>query len=164
MTGALEIRPAETCDNTALWAILEPVIRAGETYPLPREWDREQSLAYWRAAHHQTFVAALDGRIVGTYYLRPNNLGSGGHIANCGYMVGAATQGRGVASAMCQHSLDVARQSGFTGMQYNFVLTSNPRAMALWTRMGFETIGRLPKVFDHPSEGMVDALVMFQAL
>ena len=36
-------------DADAIWAILEPVIRAGETYPLPRDMDRESALAYCRA-------------------------------------------------------------------------------------------------------------------
>lgn len=164
MSAELDIRRTKTGDEDGIWAILEPIIKAGETYPLPRDWTREQSLAYWLSPNHQTFVAEQDGAILGTYYLRPNNLGGGAHIANCGYMVSGNAQRKGVASAMCRHSLEAAREAGFIGMQFNFVLASNSRAVALWTRMGFETLGRLPKVFDHPRDGLVDALVMFQAL
>ncbi len=32
----LMIRPAEERDSGPIWSILEPVIRAGETYTLPR--------------------------------------------------------------------------------------------------------------------------------
>ena len=144
---------------------MEPVIRAGETYPLPRDMTEKSALAYWLSSLHTTFVAEdQDGAVVGTYYIRRNNSGGGSHICNCGYMVAVSAQGRGVASAMCAHSLTTARDMGFAAMQFNFVIASNTRAVALWTRMGFETLCRLPGVFRSPALGEVDALVMFQRL
>lgn len=152
-------------DREQIWRILEPVIRAGETYPLPRDMTEKAALAYWLSSLHTTFVALDDsGHVIGTYYIRPNNSGGGSHICNCGYMVGKNAEGRGVASAMCAHSLETAREMGFAGMQFNFVIAANTRAVALWTRMGFETLGRLPGVFRSPTQGEVDALVMFQKL
>lgn len=162
--NSLEIRPVRPADHDALWHILEPVIRAGETYPLPRDWSRDRALGYWLGPNHEVFVASEGGTILGTYYLRPNNLGGGAHIANCGYMVATNAQGRGVARTMCTHSLERARQRGFKGMQFNLVIASNQRAVKLWQAMGFQEVGRLPKVFDHPRLGMVDALVLFQSL
>lgn len=86
------IRPANSEDAEPIWRILEPVIRAGETYPLPRDMSRDAALAYWLAPHHAVFVAVEAGAIAGTYYLRANNAGGGAHVANCGYMVaGGAT-------------------------------------------------------------------------
>lgn len=143
---------------------MEPVIRAGETYPLPRDMKEKAALAYWCSSLHTTFVAQDDTGIVGTYYMRPNNAGGGSHIANCGYMVAANAQGKGVARAMCAHSLIQAREAGYKGIQFNFVIAANTRAIALWEKMGFETLARLPGVFDHPRLGLVDALVMFQKL
>src|SRR6185295_13157684 len=32
------VRPATLEDRDALWRIIEPVLRAGETYALPRDW------------------------------------------------------------------------------------------------------------------------------
>ena len=162
----LTIRPADKkADRAAIWAILEPVIRAGETYPLPRDMTEKAALAYWLSSLHTTFVCADEtGAILGTYYIRPNNSGGGAHICNCGYMVAGHAQGRGVATSMCTHSLDTAREMSFAGMQFNFVIASNTRAVALWTRMGFETLCRLPGVFRSPSLGKVDALVMFKKL
>jgi ribosomal protein S18 acetylase RimI-like enzyme len=152
-------------DRAAIWAIMEPVIRAGETYPLPRDMNDKAALAYWLSRLHTSFVAEDEsGAVVGTYYIRPNNSGGGDHISNCGYMVAKNAQGRGVASAMCEHSLKTAREMGFTGMQFNFVIAGNTRAVDLWTRMGFETIGRLPGVFRSPTKGEVDALVMFREI
>jgi hypothetical protein len=34
----------------------------------------------------------------------------------------------------------------------------------LWQGLGFETVGRLPLAFLHPSYGYTDALVMFRVL
>ena len=158
------IRSATRWDDDAIWQILEPVIRAGETYTLPREMSREDALVYWFSPGHETFVAEEGGTILGTYYLRANQQGGGAHVANCGYVTAQDATGRGVARAMCLHSLDVARQRGFRAMQFNFVVSTNERAVLLWTSLGFETVGRLPGAFLHPSLGYVDALVMYRAL
>ena len=101
MQTTFPIRPATTADDDAIWRTLEPVFRAGETYPIPRDIDRGDALAYWRSPGHAVFVAQEDGRILGTYYLRANNRGGGAHVANCGYAVAAYASGRGMARAMC---------------------------------------------------------------
>src|SRR5687768_3075987 len=136
------IRFAEDGDWPAIWAILEPVIRAGETYALPRDMDEDQARAYWLAPSADTFLAEEDGQVLGTYYLRANQQGGGAHVANCGYMTGAAAQGKGVARAMCEHSQAHARTRGFRAMQFNFVVSTNHRAVALWQRLGFAVVGR----------------------
>jgi ribosomal protein S18 acetylase RimI-like enzyme len=162
---SLTIRPATTADAPAIWHIIGPTIRAGETYALDPQMTEGEALAYWLGADKETFVAvAADGQVLGTYFIRPNQAGGGRHICNCGYMTDTAATGRGVARAMCLHSLDHARQRGYRGMQFNFVVSSNTRAVALWQSLGFSIVGRLPSVFRHPSLGYVDALVMFQPL
>jgi ribosomal protein S18 acetylase RimI-like enzyme len=158
------IRPAEPGDHDAIWRILEPTISAGETYTLPRDLTRKQALEYWFEHGHDVYVAELDGSIAGTYFLRANQSGGGGHVANCGYMTGEQFRGRGLARAMCAHSLAVARERGFRAMQFNFVVSTNQRAVRLWRSLGFEVVGRLPAAFLHPSAGYVDALVMFRDL
>ena len=161
---ALSIRPASPDDAAAIWSIIEPVIRAGETYTLDRDMSENDALAYWFGADKETFVAEEGGVVLGTYYLRANQAGGGRHVCNAGYMTGAAATGRGVARAMCLHSLDHAKARGFRAMQFNFVVSSNVRAVGLWQSLGFEVVGRLPGAFDHPAEGFVDALVMVRAL
>jgi L-amino acid N-acyltransferase YncA len=158
------IRHAGPSDANAIWSILEPTIRAGETYTLPREMERDQALAYWFSSGHTVFVAEEEGEVLGTYYLRANQQGGGAHVGNCGYMTAAKASGRGVATAMCAHSLEWARTHGFRAMQFNFVVSSNLGAIHLWQKFGFATIGRLPGAFLHPSLGYVDALVMYRAL
>ena len=122
----------------------------------------EDALAYWFSKAHQVFVAEEEGSIVGTYFLRRNQLGGGAHVANCGYMTAPAASGRGVARAMCMHSLKYARQQGFRAMQFNFVVSTNQRAVRLWESCGFAIVGRLPGAFLHPTFGYVDAYLMYR--
>jgi ribosomal protein S18 acetylase RimI-like enzyme len=161
----MQIRPASPhADADQIWAILEPTIRAGETYTLPRDLTRKEALEYWFAPQHEVFAAQEEAQILGTYFLQANQLGGGSHVANCGYITAPWASSRGVARAMCTHSLDRARARGFTAMQFNFVVSTNERAVALWTHFGFEIVGRLPGAFQHPTDGFVDALVMYRSL
>jgi ribosomal protein S18 acetylase RimI-like enzyme len=162
--SALSIRPARVGDEDAIWRILEPTFREGATYPVPRDVSREDALTYWFAPGNAVFVAEAEDAIVGTYYLRPNNRGGGAHVANCGYMTAREAFGRGVARAMCLHSLDEARARGFTTMQFNFVISTNTRAVKLWQSCGFRIVGTLPGAFMHPELGVVDAYVMWRDL
>ena len=158
------IRAATSGDAEAIWTIMEPIVRSGETYTLPRDMDKKGALAYWHSREHEVFVAEDNREIVGTYFLQANQKGGGAHVANCGYMTAVSATGRGVARAMCAHSLERARARGFRAMQFNFVVTSNERAVRLWQSFGFEIVGRLPKAFHHPTLGYVDAYIMFRDL
>lgn len=158
------IRPACPEDWPSIWTIIKPTIRAGETYTLDTGMSEDSARAYWLGADKETFVAEEDGSILGTYYLRANQAGGGKHVCNCGYMTSAQATGRGIARQMCLHSLDHARRRGYRGMQFNFVVATNERAIRLWQSLGFDIVGRLPLAFQHPMHGYVDALVMFQSL
>lgn len=160
----MQIRSATPADAAAIWAIIGPTIRAGDTYALDRDMGEEQALAYWFGADKEVFVAEVEGAVLGTYYLHANQAGGGAHVCNCGYMTAAAATGRGIARAMCDHSVERARARGFRAMQFNFVVSSNDRAVRLWQRLGFEVVGRLPGAFDHPAHGFVDALVLYRTL
>ncbi|AWN35413.1 GNAT family N-acetyltransferase [Methylobacterium radiodurans] len=158
------IRPARPEDADALWSILEPVIRAGDTYTLDADMDRAAGLAYWLAPDKVTFVAEAEGAVLGTAYIRPNQAGGGRHVCNFGFMTAASATGRGVARRMCEHALDHARACGYRAVQFNFVVSTNVRAVRLWESLGFDTVGRLPQAFRHPTAGYVDALVMYRTL
>ena len=164
MSVSVTIRSAVQSDDDSIWRVIEPVFRAGETYPLPRDISRIDAFTYWRAPGNEVFVAENDGQIAGTYYLRPNNRGGGSHVANCGYIVATDAGRRGMARMMCADSLARARERGFTAMQFNFVISSNERAVNLWQRCGFTIVGTLAGAFAHPSRGLVDAYVMYRKL
>ncbi len=158
------IRPATEADWPAILAMLKPVFAAGETYAVDRDLDDEATRTFWMMPAHEVFVAELNGSVVGTYYLMANRHGGGAHVANCGYVTALEAQGKGIASAMCRHSLERARQRGFRAMQFNHVVSTNTGAVALWQKLGFDIVGTLPEAFEHPRLGFVDAYVMFQKL
>ena len=159
------ITAATPADADAIWALLEPVFRAGETYAVDPGIDRAAALSLWTAAPACAFLArAGDGRVLGTCYVKPNGGGPMGHVANAGFVTGAAAQGRGTARAMLDHVLDTARAAGYRAMQFNAVFATNHRALRLWRSAGFEIVGRLPGAVLHPTEGVSDALVMYRTL
>ena len=151
-------------DTSSISSIILPTIMDGTTYALDPDIDELGAIDYWMGNDRQAFVAEEAGEILGTYYIKPNQAGGGSHVCNCGYMTSAAASGRGVATAMCQHSMSQAREAGFRAMQFNFVVATNEHAIRLWKRLGFEEVGRLPNAFLHQSEGYVDALVLYQTL
>ena len=162
--GDIVIRLARVSDEEAIWGILEPIFRAGDTYTIDPDISRGDALAYWTGASHGCFLAEAEGRILGTYYLRRNQAGGGAHVCNCGYATHPDARGCGIARAMLAHSLDEAQSRGFRAMQYNFVVATNTRAIDTWERAGFQIVGRLPGAFLHPAEGYVDAVVMWKDL
>lgn len=160
----LTIRLATAADDDALWAMLEPVFRAGETYCIARDIDRAGALGYWQGCGHEVFVAEEAGVPVGTYFLCANQQGGGAHVANCGFVTAQGAGGKGVARRMLEHALGRARARGFRAMQFNFVVSTNSRALALWESYDFRVVGRLPGAFHHPQAGYVNALVMYRTL
>lgn len=164
LTIPMQIRPATEADQDAILAIVAPTLAAGETYAIARDLDDAGVLAYWFAPTHEVFVAEDGGAILGTYYLMANQAGGGAHVANCGYMTAPAAQGKGIARAMCEHSLRRAGARGFRAMQFNHVVSTNIRAVALWQNLGFSIVGTLPLAFNHPVHGFVDSHVMFRSL
>ncbi|WP_182868102.1 GNAT family N-acetyltransferase [Stieleria mannarensis] len=158
-----KIRPFHDSDWDSTWQIIEPVFRAGQTYPFPPTISKQESYSIWVATPECTYVAEDEpGQILGTYYLKPNQPGQGAHVCNCGYIVSDLARGRGVASAMCEHSQEQAIRLGYRAMQYNLVVSTNDGAVRLWEKHGFDVVGRLPGAFNHPTAGYVDALVMFK--
>jgi L-amino acid N-acyltransferase YncA len=160
----ISIRPASAADRPAVLRIARGIVEEGTTYAFPPETSDQELLDYFLAPESPSFVAEREGSIVGCYVLRSNRAGRGSHVANASYAVDAGAQGSGVGYAMGMHSLEEAHRRGFLAMQFNFVVATNERAVALWQRLGFETVGRLPRAFRHPTRGLVDALVMHRFL
>jgi ribosomal protein S18 acetylase RimI-like enzyme len=161
----LQIRPYEADDWPAVWALLEPVFRAGETFPHDPQICEADAQLLW-VEQPQAVMVATDGAglLVGTYYVKPNSLCLGAHVANAGYVVAEQTRCQGIGSRLCQHSLQTARRLGFRLMQFNLVVSTNTAGIHCWQRNGFQIIGTLPGAFRHKQLGYVDALVMVQSL
>ncbi len=165
MTHTFSIRPFQTSDWDQVWSFMEPILRAGNTYTFAKDISKQEARHLWIELPQQTYVAVDENdQPIGTFYIKPNQPGQGAHVCNCGYMVNAKHSGKGVAAQMCAHSQEEARKSGFRAMQFNAVVSSNIRAVALWERMGFEKVGTLKGAFAHPEQGDIDSFVMYKRL
>ena len=160
----IQIRPALSSDHDAVWEIIEPVIQAGDTYMYAPDSSRDKMLAIWFDADKYTYIAEMEGKIVGTFFLKANQPDLGSHVVNAGYMVHPDFRGRGIAEQLCRFSLTEAKRLGFKAMQFNCVIATNEVAVRLWQKCGFSIIGTLPKAFQHQKLGLVDAHVMYQWL
>ena len=160
----MKIRAVTNADHDAIWKIFHEIVSAGDTYALDPKMSREEALAYWFRADTRTYVAEKNGRVVGTYILRPNQLGPGSHVANAAFMVASDAQGTGVGRAMAEHCLNEARRIGFRVMQFNYVISTNTPAIRLWQELGFEIVDTLPGAFRHPEKGYVDVYMLFRSL
>ena len=160
-----QIRQLFDADWPKTWEMIEPVFRAGDTFPYPSDLTMDDAFDIWVSDPAKTFLAVDGaGSVVGTYYLKANQPGQGSHVCTCGYIVSPAARGVGVASAMCQHSQREAIAEGYRAMQYNLVVATNTNALRLWQKLGFDIVGTLPGAFDHPKLGYVDAHVMYKQL
>lgn len=161
----IKIREFVQQDWLGTWRIIKPVLRAGESYAYSPDITAQSAKEIWINAPVASYVASDEaGNILGTYYIKPNQPALGSHVCNCGYIVAAEAQGKGMASKMCVHSQQQAIELGFSAMQYNLVATSNEAAIHVWKKHGFDVIGTLPLAFNHARLGLIDALVMYKQL
>ena len=161
---SIQISPALPSDQEAVWKIIEPVIRAGDTYMYAPNSPKDKMPTLWFNADKYTYVAEMEGKIVGTFFLKANQPDLGSHVVNAGYMVHPDFRGRGIAEQMCRFSLTEAKRLGFKAMQFNCVIATNEVAVRLWQKCGFSIIGTLPKAYQHQKLDLVDAHVMYQWL
>ncbi|MDR9428779.1 GNAT family N-acetyltransferase [Salibaculum sp.] len=157
------LRRAGAADWPVIWAMLEPVFRAGETYAVDRDVSEAAARAMWLEGPVATYLAEGDAPM-GTYYIKTNHGGGGAHVCNCGYVTAPAARGQGVATTMCLHSQQEARRLGYAAMQFNLVVATNTGALRLWDALGFEIVGTLPSAFRHPRLGPVAAHVMWKEI
>ncbi|MGW4893409.1 N-acetyltransferase family protein [Kitasatospora sp. NPDC004240] len=160
------IREATPDDWPAIWPFLHDIVAAGDTFTWDRDINEADARAMWlKEAPGRTFVAVDErGTVLGTAEIHRNQHGGGSHVANAGFMVDPRHSGRGVARALCAHVLDQARADGYRAMQFNAVVETNHRAVALWRSLGFEILTTVPEAFHHPDKGYVGLHVMYQKL
>jgi L-amino acid N-acyltransferase YncA len=164
---AITIRPARAADFERIDEIFRAVLATGDTFAWdPSTTTSDEARAVWlpQGPRARGYVAELEGRIAGAYLLKPNQPGLGSHVANAAYMVDPSTRARGLGEAMGRHSLSEAAALGYLAMQFNLVVSTNERAVALWKRLGFSIIGTAPKAFRHAQLGLVDAHIMHRFL
>lgn len=160
----LIIRLAEKRDFDKIWPIFQQIVSEGKTYEYPTDMSKDEGFHVWMEKPERTYIAELDGEIVGTYYIKTNHSGQGSHVCNCGYMVSSVAREKGIGTLMCKHSQQEAAKMGYQSMQFNFVASTNLNAINLWLKLGYKIVGRLPEAFNHPEKGFVDAYVMYKFL
>jgi len=160
----VRVREAEETDWPALWSLFQAVAAAGDVFAYDEKTPEAVARKLWIEPPAVAFVAERDGRIFGTYFVRPNQPGRGAHVANAGYIVAPEARGLGIATTLCEHSIETARRQGYRAMQFNFVVSTNRSAIRVWEKCGFAVVGRLPGVFRHRTQGFVDALVFHRGL
>jgi ribosomal protein S18 acetylase RimI-like enzyme len=160
----LEIRNAVEADKPAVWQIIKAVIAGGDTYTFAPDTPEEEMMAFWFSPEKHNYIAAIDEKVVGTFWLKPNQPGLGSHVGNAAYMVSPDAKGQGVGKRMAEYSLEEAKRLGFTAMQFNFVVKSNTAAVNLWKRVGFEIIGEIPDAIRHSTNGLTNAYIMYRKL
>ncbi|APD07173.1 hypothetical protein UJ101_01657 [Flavobacteriaceae bacterium UJ101] len=160
----MNIRKALETDFESIWEIFSKVIESGDTYVFTPNTPKKDLKKHWFANYMETFVIEDHEQILGTYIIKPNQIGLGNHIANCSYMVNPISQGKGIGKKLCEHSLQIAKERGFEGIQFNIVVSTNKRAVDLWKFFGFEIIGITPNGFRHVKLGLVDTFIMYKCL
>jgi L-amino acid N-acyltransferase YncA len=157
----VEIRKATSADWPAIWPIFRAIVSTGDTHVNSPDSTEEDAHAYWMAGSQVVYVAVDGDAIVGTYRIRPNQLDLGNHVANAGFMAAPRQEGKGIGRMIAEHALREAKRIGYRAMQFDFVISTNTRAVKLWRSLGFIVVGTLPDAFRHARSGFVDALVMY---
>jgi GNAT superfamily N-acetyltransferase len=159
------IRDARPDDWAVIWPFMRRIVAAGETFSWDRDIDEETARRIWYPERPgRTFVAVDGDTVVGTAVSVANHGGPASHIASASFMVDPEHAGRGAGRALGRHVLDRAREDGFRAMQFNAVVETNERAVALWRSLGFEVLATLPEGFRHPEKGFVGLHIMYRRL
>lgn len=158
------IREITKADFESFWPTFSEIIQAQETYAFDPDMTPEQAFTLWCEVPVKTFVFVENDVVLGSYYVKPNAMGPGNHICNCGYMVSSEARGKGIARLMCEHSQKIALTLGFDAMQFNSVVSTNKVAVTLWEKLGFNIIGTIPKAYRHAQSGLVDCYIMYKWL
>ena len=164
MENQITIRKAQSQDQDTIWEIIQAVIAKGDTYVFAPDSPKEQMLAFWCGKDKHTYVAEINHKIVGTFFIKSNYPDLGSHIANAGYMTAPNESGKGIGRTMAELSLKEAKKLGYQAMQFNFVVKSNEKAIKLWQSVGFQVIGEIPEAFQHQSLGLTNAYIMWKKL
>ena len=159
---AVLVRGLVEADWAPVWAIIEQVVRAGDTFPFPTDLTEAAARTIWldNGPGGRASVASSGGQVLGTAKMGRNRPGPGSHVATASYMVAPSARGRGVGRSLVVDSLAWARESGYAAMQFNAVVETNRSAVALYERLGFRVIGTVPRAHELPTGERVGLSIM----
>lgn len=164
--GVMMIREATADDWPAIWPFLRRIVAAGETYSYDRDITVDRAREIWMLGPPARTLVAVDedGTVVGSAKMNPNQMGPGAHIGSASFMVDPDHAGKGIGRALGEYVVDQARKDGYRAIQFNAVVETNTRAVALWRSLGFEVLATVPEAFHHPVYGYVGLHIMYRRL
>jgi GNAT superfamily N-acetyltransferase len=162
VASTITVRDYDDADWPLVWPVIEEVVRAGDTFPLPTDLTEAEARGVWLDnGPGGRVTVALDGdHVLGTAKMGRNRPGPGSHVATASYMVTAQARGRGVGRALVVDSLDWARESGYAAMQFNAVVATNTGAVRLYESLGFTVVGTVPRAHELPTGERVGLRIM----
>ena len=135
-------------------AIFNGIIEEGLAFPWDKPWTMTEFDAYyvpeqpvWCAVTSGDLPVSPDKKVLGFVHIKPNGVGRLAHVANCGYNISPEARGKGIGKALVAKAIEVARDMGYVGMQYNAVVSTNTIAIKLYESFGFSIIGTVPQGF-----------------
>jgi L-amino acid N-acyltransferase YncA len=158
----VEIRTADRRDIPEIAEFFRLIVADGESYAYPEPLSDDDVERLWLEPPPAHAVVAVDddGVIVGTAKMGPNRPGRGSHVGTASFMVDPRAGARGVGRAMAEWVIDWHERNGFVAIQFNAVVETNQRAVALWQSLGFTIVGTVPGAFRSRTHGMVGLHVM----
>ena len=162
----MRVRPAEPDDWPSIWPFLSSIVADGQTYCWPRDTTEADARTWWMGKQGGRVYVAVDedGAVLASAEMHPNQPAGGAHVANAGFIVSNEAAGRGVGRNLALHLLEEAARLGYRAMQFNAVVETNTRAVALWHSLGFRILATVPEAFDHPTAGLVGLHIMHRRL
>ena len=157
------IRDYTDADWDQVRPILADVVTAADTFAYDPDWPPETVREVWveRPPGRTSVAVDHDGAVRGTAKMGPNRPGRGAHVATGSVMVAPERSGRGAGRLLGEEIVRWARDAGFRGIQFNAVVETNHRAVALWLSLGFQVVGTVPGAFRHADGRYVGLHVMY---
>ncbi|CAO1624723.1 unnamed protein product [Jaminaea pallidilutea] len=78
------------------------------------------------------------------YYIKPNYLGRSSHLCNAGFVVPDWNRGLGLGGLAGRSFLHFGPLCGYRGSVFNLVYETNAASLAIWQRLGFTMVGKIP--------------------
>lgn len=142
---------------TKIW---NEIIDEGNSF----HWEEHQpegKIEYILSTQTEVYCACINDVLVGFYLLHPNSSGRGKHIANALYAVSKKYRRKGIGTLLVKHSLDIAKEYGFIGMQYNSVVESN-NSIHIYNKLGFEKIGIIKNGFFDKNKNYQNIVIFYK--
>ena len=165
------LRRPEESDAEALIEYLK--ITSGETPYMVREPEEvtvtlEEERDFLRKSAEDPLglmlSAFVDGKFVGNCsFAAVSRLGKMRHRCKAGISLYREFWSLGIGTALMREVVDAARAAGFEQMELDAVSTNTP-AIALYKKLGFETIGTIPCGFKFRDGTYGDLLLMVKKL